>query len=158
MSDTAHTNSRDRALDVVRAYADHDAQAVQEALDGLDAGGWVEVYAVLSGLLRSTISIVELSGKHWKLGDLVRRTDEVAAAAPPHYEFAVAAATRAWAGGDRSALRALSGQDLPGAVHMTAVGVAVLGLTLWGRTGFLNVLKEFHETATALVNDRPSDV
>ncbi|WP_405876418.1 MULTISPECIES: hypothetical protein [unclassified Streptomyces] len=158
MSDAAHKASRDRAIDVVRGYTDHDAMAVQEVLAGLDAGGWVEVYAVLSGLLRSTISIMELTDKQWKLGDLVRRTDEVAAAAPPHYEFAVAAATRAWARGDQSALRALSGQDLPGAVHMTAVGVAVLGLALWGRAGFLNVLKGFHETATALVNDRPSGV
>ncbi len=38
---------RDRALDVVRGYADHDAAAVHEALDGLDAGGSLEVYAIL---------------------------------------------------------------------------------------------------------------
>ncbi|WP_369173016.1 hypothetical protein AB5J49_35930 [Streptomyces sp. R28] len=158
MRDAAHKTSRDRAVDVVRGYANQDAIAVQEALDGLDAGNWTEVYAVLSGLLRSTISIMELSGKRCELGQLVRRSDEVAAAAPPHHEFAVAEATRAWARGDQSAMRALSGQDLPGAVHMTAVGAAVLGLELWGRTGFLEVLNELHQTVTALVNDRPSGV
>ncbi|MFC9913259.1 hypothetical protein [Streptomyces sp. NPDC059862] len=158
MSDAAHKTSHDRALDVVRGYTDRDALAVQEALAGLDAGSWTEVYAVLSGLLRSTVSIMELTGRQWKPGDLVRHADEVAATAPPHYEFAVAEATRAWARGDQSAMRALSGRDLPGAVHMTAVGVAVLGLALWGRTGFHGVLKEFHQTVTALVNDRPSGV
>lgn len=158
MSDAAHKTSHDRALDAVRGYADHDAIAIQKALAGLDSGSWMEVYAVLSGLLRSTISIMELSGKRWELGHLVRHADEVASAAPPHYEFAVAEATRAWARGDQSAMRALSGRDLPGAVHITAVGVAVLGLTLWGRTGFLDVLKACDETATAPTNDRPSGV
>ncbi|GAB2889390.1 hypothetical protein GCM10027074_67160 [Streptomyces deserti] len=154
MSDTAPKTSHERALDVVRGYTDRNAVAVEEALSGLDAGSWIEVYAILSGLLRSTISIMELSGKRWQVGELVRHTDEVAAVAPPHHEIAIAEATRAWARGDESAMRALSGQDLPGAVHMTAVGVAVLGLALWGRLGFLAVLEEFHETATALVNDR----
>ncbi|EKX62298.1 hypothetical protein PV416_45355 [Streptomyces ipomoeae] len=158
MSEAAHKTSRDRAMDVVRGYADHDAIAVHEALAGLDADSWAEVYAVLSGLLRSTISIMEMSGRRCMPGHLVRQADEVAAAAPPHYELAVAEATRAWARGDQSAMRALSGRDLPGAVHMTAVGVAVLGLSLWGRTGFLDVLKEFHETVTALVNDPLSGV
>ncbi|MEU2287267.1 hypothetical protein ABZ614_36070 [Streptomyces sp. NPDC013178] len=155
MSDAAHRTSHERAMDVLRGYTDHDALAVREALAGLDAGGWTEVYAVLSGLLRSTISIMELTGRRWELDSLVRHADEVAAAAPPHYEFAVAEATRAWARGDQPAMRALSGRDLPGAVHMTAVGVAVLGSALWGRTGFLGVLEEFHETVTALVNDPP---
>jgi hypothetical protein len=156
MSDGAPKASHERAVDLVRGYLDRDAVAVQEALSGLGALSWLEVYAVLSDLLRSTISIMELSGKRWQVGDLVRHTDEIAAVAPPHHEFAVAEATRAWARGDRSTMRALSGQDLAGAVHMTAVGLAVLGLALWGRTGFLDALDEFHETATALVNDRLS--
>ncbi|MPY47368.1 hypothetical protein [Streptomyces acidicola] len=155
MSDEAEKTSRDRAMDVVRGYADHDAIAVQDALAGLDAGNWIKVYAVLSGLLRSTISIMELTGERWKLDHLVRHADEVAAAAPPHYEFTVAEAARAWARGDQSALRTLSGRDLAGAVHMTAVFLAVLGLALWGRDGFLDVLRAFHETVTALVNDQP---
>ncbi|MFD7406524.1 hypothetical protein ACFV7R_28475 [Streptomyces sp. NPDC059866] len=158
MSDAAHKTSHERAVDIVRGYTDRDALVVEEALAGLDAGSWIEVYTVLSGLLRSTISLMELTDKRWKVGDLVRHADEIAAAAPPHYEFAVAEATRAWARGDQPAMRALSDPDLPGAVHMTAVGVAVLGLGLWGRTGFLDVLEEFGETVTALVNDRPSGV
>ncbi|CAM5719491.1 hypothetical protein SCANM63S_05795 [Streptomyces canarius] len=80
----------------------------------------------------------------------MRQADEVAVVAPPHYEFAVAEAARAWARGDRAAMRAVSCRDLTGAVHITAVGVTVLGLTLWGRTGFLDVLAEFQEAATAL--------
>ena len=156
MSDTAHKTSRDRAMDVVRGYASQDTVAVQEALAGVDAGSWVEVYAVVSGLLRSTISILELTGRRLELDELVRHSDAVAVAAPPHYEFAVAEATRAWARGDQSALRALSGEDLPGAVHMTAVGVVVLGLALWGRSGFLTVLDELAKTVSALSNERPS--
>lgn len=154
MSDAALKASHERAVDVVRGYTDHDAIAVEEALAGLDAGGWAEVYAFLNGLSRSTISIMELSGKQWRLDDLVRHTDEVAAAAPPHHEFAIAEATRAWARGDQSGMRASSGSNLPMAVHTTAVGIAVLGLALWGRPGFLNVLKEFQATATALASDR----
>ncbi|MEV6654179.1 hypothetical protein [Streptomyces sp. NPDC051219] len=155
MSDHAGKTAYDRALEVVQGYANHDAIAVQDALAGLNASGWSEVYAVLSGLLRSTISIMELTGEQWKLGDLVRHADEVAAAAPLHYEFVVAEVARAWARGDDSGLRTLSGRDLPGAVHVTAAFVAVLGLALWGRTGFLDVIKEFHVAVSALVNDQP---
>ncbi|MEU6356591.1 hypothetical protein ABZ896_46025 [Streptomyces sp. NPDC047072] len=158
MSDTAQRISRDRALDVVRGYVDQDAVAVREALAGLDAGGSLEVYAVLNGLLRSTISIMELTGRSWRLDDLVRRADEVAVAAPPHYEFAAAEATRAWARGDESAMRAASCRDLTGAVHITAVGVTVLGLALWGRTGFLDVLQEFGLTAAALADGWGDDL
>ncbi|MDX2681358.1 hypothetical protein [Streptomyces soliscabiei] len=168
--DAARQTSRDRALNVVRGYANHDGIAVRDALDGLDgvegldgldgldAGSSIEVYAILNGLLRSTISIMELTGKAWKLDDLVRQADEVAVAAPPHYEFAVGEATQAWARGDQSAMRAVSCQDVVGAVHITAVGVAVLGRAVWGRTGFLDVLQEFHDVATALAHDRPSGV
>lgn len=156
MDNAAHKTSGDHAMDVVRGYADHDANAVQKALAGLDAGSWIEVYAVLSGLLRSTISIMELTGRRWDLDELVRGSDEVAAAAPPHYELAIARCTRAWARGDHSEMRALSGQDLPGAVHMTAVGVTVLGVALWGRAGLLAVLRELDETVSALADERPS--
>lgn len=158
MSDAAHVTSRDRALNVVRGYVDRDGIAIRDAVDGLDTGGSIEVYAILNGLLRSTISIMELTDKSWKLDDLVGQADELAASAPPHYEFAVGEATRAWARGDQSAMRAVSCQDLAGAVHITAVGVAVLGLALWGRAGFLAVLKEFHEAATALVDDPSTGV
>ena len=93
----------------------------------------MEVCAILNGLLRSTIRIMELTGRRWNVGDLVRQTDEVAAAAPPHHEFAVAEATRAWACGDLSAMRDLSSRDLSPAVHTTAVGIAVLGSSCAGQ-------------------------
>ncbi|MFG2422707.1 hypothetical protein ACGFWD_27120 [Streptomyces sp. NPDC048448] len=158
MSDHAGKTPYERALEVVQGYANHDPIAVQDALAGLNAGGWSEVYAVLSGLLRSTISIMELTGEPWKLYEFVQHADEVAAAAPLHYEFAVAEATRAWAGGDNLALRTFAGGDLPGSVHMTAVSLAVLGLALWGRTGFLDVIEEFHVAVAALVNDQLSGI
>ncbi|MFF4685106.1 hypothetical protein [Streptomyces sp. NPDC001307] len=44
MSDAPRKPAHDQALDVVRGYVDHDAVAVREALDGLDAGGSLEVY------------------------------------------------------------------------------------------------------------------
>ncbi|MBE8472146.1 hypothetical protein [Streptomyces justiciae] len=157
MSDAAHKTSRDRAMDVVRGYVDHDSTAVQAALDDLDTGMSLEVYAVLNGLVRSTISIMELTGKAFRLDDLVRQADTIATVAPPHYEFAIAEATRAWARGDQSAMRAASCEDLVGAVHITAVGVAVLGLALWGRSGFLDVLAEFHEADIALMEEWPSE-
>ncbi|KUO09889.1 hypothetical protein [Streptomyces sp. DSM 15324] len=150
MSHAPDKTPHDRALDVIRGYVDHDAVAVHEALDGPDAGGASEVYAILNGLLRSTLSIMRLTGRSWRLDDLVRRADEIAVSAPPHYEFAVAEATRAWARGDESAMRAASCRDLAAAVHVTAVGVTVMGLAVWGRTGFLDVLAESRETAAAL--------
>ncbi|GAQ50414.1 hypothetical protein a10_00191 [Streptomyces acidiscabies] len=140
------------AVEVVRGYVDHDTDAVQAALAGLDADSRVEVYALLNGLLHSTISIMELTGRRWRLDELVRHADEVATAAPPHYEFAITEATRAWARGDGSAMRALSGRDVLGAVHMTAVGVTALGLALWGRAGLLDVLEEFDRIAGGLVD------
>ncbi len=168
MSDAAHQTSRDRATALVRGYVDQDRAAVGEALEGLGqgagagvgsgagtgsgSGGLIEVYVVLNGLLRSTLSIMELSGRPWKVDDLVGRADELAASAPPHYEFAVGEATRAWARGDQSAMRAASCQDLAGAVHITAVGVAVLGSALWGEAGFLAVLREFGAVASALAD------
>jgi hypothetical protein len=158
MSGTAQKTPRDRALNVVRGYVDHDPVAVCEALDGLEAGDSLEVYAILSGLLRSTISIMELTSRPWRLDDLVRRADEIAVSAPLHYEFAVAEATRAWARGGSSALRAASCRDLTGAVHITAVGVTVLGLVVWGRTGFLDVLAEFHEAARAVADESVYDM
>ncbi|MGW0576913.1 hypothetical protein ACWD25_13280 [Streptomyces sp. NPDC002920] len=145
-----------RAVDVVRGYADRDAIAVRDALTGLDAVAWQEMYAVLNGLLHSTVSIIEVTGTRWTTGQLVEHADEVATAAPPHYEFAVAEAARAWAGGDRSALSALPGRDPLGAVHVTAAFVAALGLVLWGRTRFLGVLTAYDETVTAIVDGRPS--
>ncbi|CAM5719509.1 MULTISPECIES: hypothetical protein [Streptomyces] len=42
---------------------DHDGSAVREALESLDAGGALQVYAILNGLVRSTISIMELTGR-----------------------------------------------------------------------------------------------
>ncbi|MCL8011253.1 hypothetical protein [Streptomyces sp. AS02] len=158
MSDAAQKTSRDLALDIVRGYVDRDAVAVGEALQGLDAGGSLEVYAILNGLLRSTISIMELTGRPWQVDDLVRRADEVAVSAPPHYEFAAAEATRAWARGDESAMCAASCRDLAGAVHITAVGVTVLGLAVWGPTGFLDVLAEFHQVTAALADEGAHDI
>lgn len=140
------------AVEVVRAYVDHDTDAVQAALAGLDADGRAEAYAVLNGLLGSTISIMELTGRRWSVDELVRYSDEAATAAPAHYEFAITEATRAWARGDGPAMRALSGQDLLGALHMTAVGVTALGLALWGRAGLLDVLDEFDRIARGLVD------
>jgi hypothetical protein len=153
MSDAPHRTSYDAALDAVRGYAHSDAVAVREALAGLDARSWTEVYTALGGLLRSTVGIMELTSRHWKLDDLVRYTDEVSAAAPPHYEFAMAEATRAWARGDQSVMRAFSGRDIQGAVHMSAIGVAVLGLALWGRSGLLAVLEEFRAAADTLAHN-----
>lgn len=88
----------------------------------------------------------------------MRWADEVAVAAPPHYEFATAEATRAWARGDESAMRAASCRDLTGAVHITAVGVTVLGLAVWGRAGFLDVLAEFRQVAAALADEWVYDI
>ncbi|MEV5200620.1 hypothetical protein [Streptomyces sp. NPDC053720] len=156
MSDSARKTQVNRAMDVIRGYADHDATVVRDALAGLDAVGWIEAYAVLSGLLRSTISILELTGEEWKVGRVIEHVDEVASAAPPHYEFVIAEAARAWACGDQSALRALAGRDPLGAVHVTAVFVAVLGLALWGRTEFLGVLTACDESVGAIVNDQSS--
>ncbi|MCX4767436.1 hypothetical protein OG562_42120 [Streptomyces sp. NBC_01275] len=152
MSDGAQKSPGYRAVDVVRGYAHRDAIAVRDALAGLDVVAWREMYAVLSGLLRSTVSIIEVTGERWTAGQLVGHADEVAAAAPPHYEFAIAEAARAWARGDPSALSALPGRDPLGAVHVTAVFVAALGLALWGRTGFLGVLTAYDETVSAIVN------
>lgn len=45
MSETAQKSPRDRALDVVRGYVDHDHVAVGEALDDLEAGSSLEVYS-----------------------------------------------------------------------------------------------------------------
>lgn len=154
MSDGAQKSPGYRAVDVVRGYADRDAIAVQDALAGLDVVAWMEMYAVLSGLLRSTVSIIEIIGQRWTTGQLVEHADDVAASAPPHYEFAIAEAARAWARGDRSALSALPGRDPLGAVHVTAVFVAALGLALWGRTGFLGVLTAYDETVSAIVNSQ----
>jgi hypothetical protein len=156
MSDGAQKSPGRRAVDVVRGYADRDAIAVQDALAGLDAVAWMEMYAVLSGLLRSTVSIIEVTGERWAAGQLVEHADEVAAAAPPHYEFAIAEAAREWARGGQSALSALPGRDPLGAVHVTAVFVAALGLVLWGRTGFLGVLTAYDDTVTTIVNGQPS--
>ncbi|PIM72600.1 hypothetical protein CTU88_10685 [Streptomyces sp. JV178] len=53
MSDAPHRTSYDAALDAVRGYAHSDAVTVREALTGLDARAWTEVYAAWgsSGLL-----------------------------------------------------------------------------------------------------------
>jgi len=158
MSDALESGCRDRALGVLRGYVDGDAKGVEGALAGLDERGWVEVYAVLSGLLNTTVGIMELAGGRQPSERIARSADEVASVAPPHYEFAVSEATRAWARGDRTALRAMSERDVPGAVHLTAVFVTVFGVAVWGRTGFLDVLRAFQEAGTDLPGDRPSGV
>ncbi|MEX3106742.1 MULTISPECIES: hypothetical protein [unclassified Streptomyces] len=154
MSEAAPSTSRERALEALRAYATGDADALESAVSGLDEGGWAEVYGILGGLLSTTVALAELTGTRHPLEQVVRCSDEVAAVAPPHYEFAISEAARAWARGDRGALRAMPERDLPGAVHMTAVFVTVLGVSLWGRTRFLGVLRTFHETAVSLTDEQ----
>ncbi|MGW2052019.1 hypothetical protein ACWCPF_43925 [Streptomyces sp. NPDC001858] len=156
MSDEVQKPPGYRAVDVVRGYADRDTIAVEDALAGLDAVAWMEMYAVLSGLLRATVSIIEVTGRRWTAGQLVEHADQVAATAPPHHEFAIAEAARAWVRGDQSALSALPGGDPLRAVHVTAAFVAALGLALWGRAGFLGVLTAYDDTVTAIVNGLPS--
>jgi hypothetical protein len=40
---------------------------------------------------------------------------------------------------------------------MSALGVAVLGLALWGRSGLLAVLEEFRAAADTLAHDPSTD-
>lgn len=154
MSDGAQKSPAGRAVDVVRGYANRDAIAVQDALSGLDTVARTEMHAVLDGLLRSTVSLIEVTGERWTARQLVDRADEVATAAPPHYGFAIGEAARAWARKDRSARHAPPGRDPLGAVHVTAAFVAALGLVLWGGPGFLGVLAAYDDTVTAIVNGR----
>jgi hypothetical protein len=120
----------------------------------VDVVAWREMRSVLSGLLHSTVSVIEMTGQRWTTGQLVEHVDDVAAAAPPHYEFAIAEAARAWARGDRSALSALPGRNPLGAVHVTAVFVAALGPALWGGAGFLGVLTAYGDTVAAIAGRR----
>lgn len=146
MNDGTATTAADNAIDALRGYADRDAFAVQRALGALDADTLRETYAVLTSLLSSTVSIMEVSDTSWRVGPIVRAADEAAAAAPPHYEFAIVEAIRAWACRDHTKQRAVSSHDLAGAVHATAVFVTVLGTELWGRDAFLDVLQQFSRT------------
>lgn len=41
----------------------------------VDVVAWMEMYTVLSGLLHSTVSIIETAGQRWAAGQLVEHTD-----------------------------------------------------------------------------------
>ncbi|WP_051854698.1 hypothetical protein [Streptomyces sp. NRRL B-1347] len=142
----------DRALGVVRGYAAHDAGAVTEALARADEAAQQQTYAVLGGLLRSTLALVQLTGRELRTGEVVRLADEVAAVAPADYEFTVTEAVRAWARGDQEGFRSANAADPLGGLHVTAVLTALLGLALWGREAFLDVLTAYEEvTRTPVV-------
>ncbi|WP_172382524.1 hypothetical protein [Streptomyces sp. MNP-20] len=140
----------DRALGVVRGYAARDAAAVTRALARVGEAERQQTYAVLGGLLRSTLALVELTGRELRTGEVVRLADEVAAAAPTAYEFTVTQAVRAWASGDREAFRSAHADDPLGDLHVTAVLVVLLGLALWGRETFLDTLRAYEEVTRTL--------
>ncbi|MGW2598831.1 hypothetical protein [Streptomyces klenkii] len=139
-------SAEDGALALVRGYAEHDPAAVAAALAALEPSGRATAYGVLGGLLQFTLSIVEIGGHHMGVCRLVRLADSVAPAVPPSYGPAVTEAVRAWARDDQAAVRRVTGTDLACALHVSAVFVTALGLALWGRFSFLNVLTEYGQT------------
>ncbi|MCI3935331.1 hypothetical protein [Streptomyces sp. AN091965] len=140
----------DRALGVVRGYAAGDAAAVAGALARVGEAERQQTYAVLGGLLRSTLALVALTGRELRTGEVVRLADEVAAAAPTVYEFTVTQAVRAWARGDLEGFRGAHAADPLGEIHVTAVLVVLLGLALWGRETFLDTLRAYEDVARTL--------
>ncbi|MFI8930989.1 hypothetical protein ACIG3E_25390 [Streptomyces sp. NPDC053474] len=146
----APATAADRALGVVRGYAACDAAAVTRALVRVGEAERQQTYAVLGGLLRSTLALVALTGRELRTGEVVRLADEVAAAAPTAYEFTVTQAVRAWARGDQEGFRGAHADDPLGDLHVTAVLVVLLGLALWGRETFLDTLRAYEEVARTL--------
>ncbi|WP_189281371.1 hypothetical protein [Streptomyces atratus] len=146
MSEAGQIAASDCAVALVRGYAEQDAVAVASSLVTLDTSGQARAYAILGAQLQSTLSIVEVVGRDIEVCRLVRLADSVASAAPPHYEFAVTEAVRAWARDDPGGVRQVCGKDLVGALHVSAVFVAALGLALWGQDTFLGVLTDYGQT------------
>ncbi|MBB5102332.1 hypothetical protein [Streptomyces spectabilis] len=146
----AAATAADRALGVVRGYAARDAVAVTGALARAGEAEQRQTYAVLGGLLRSTLAIVQLTDRELRTREVVRLADEVAAVAPADHEFTVTEAVRAWARGDREGLRSAHADDPLGDIHVTAVLTVLLGLTLWGREAFLDVLTAYEHVARTL--------
>ncbi|MFE7112561.1 hypothetical protein ACFU98_36960 [Streptomyces sp. NPDC057575] len=157
MSEAGQIAASDCAVALVRGYAEHDAVAVASSLVTLDTSGQARAYAILGAQLQSTLSIVEVVGRDIGVCRLVRLADFVASAAPPHYEFAVTEAVRAWARDDPGGVRQVCGEDLVGALHVSAVFVAALGLALWGQDTFLGVLTEYGQTAQDLMTGHRPD-
>ncbi|MEU0629252.1 hypothetical protein [Streptomyces sp. NPDC005989] len=157
MSEAGQISASDCAVALVRGYAEHDTVAVAGALVTLDTSGQARAYASLGAQLQSTLSIVEVVGRDIEVCRLVRLADSVASAAPPHYEFAVTEAVRAWARDDPGGVRQVCGEDLVGALHVSAVFVAALGLALWGQDTFLGVLTEYGQTARDLMTGHRPD-
>ncbi|MCD9195159.1 hypothetical protein [Streptomyces albireticuli] len=141
-------SAEDGALALVRGYAEHDPTAVAETLAALDPSGRAIAYGVLGGLLQFTLSIVEIGDRDIRICRLLRLADSIAPAVPPSYGPAVAEAVRAWARDDQAAVRQVTGTDPACALHVSAVFVAALGLALWGRASFLNVLTEYEQVLT----------
>ncbi|MEE1736385.1 hypothetical protein PUR49_07700 [Streptomyces sp. BE147] len=153
MSEAGQKAASACAIALVRGYAEQDAVAVASSLVTLDTFGQARAYAVLGAQLQSTLSIVEVAGLDIGVCRLVRLADFVASAAPPHYEFAVSEAVRAWARDDPGGVRQVCGEDLEGALHVSAVFVAALGLALWGQDTFLGVLTEYGQNAQDLMRE-----
>ncbi|MEK2472598.1 MULTISPECIES: hypothetical protein [Streptomyces] len=138
---------RDSAVALVRGYVARDTVAVGQALTALNETGQADAYRGLGALFQSTINVVEATDRRLEICRLVRLADGLASAAPPHYEFTLTEAVRSWARGDLAEVWRLNAADPVGAMHITAVFIAVLGLTLWDRETFLNVLATYEQIA-----------
>ncbi|WEB38243.1 hypothetical protein MOV08_02275 [Streptomyces yunnanensis] len=141
--------SRDSAVALVRGYVARDTVAVGQALTALNATGQADAYRVLGALFQSTINVVEATGRRLEICRLARLADGLASAAPPHYEFTLTAAVRSWALGDLAEVWRLNAADPVGATHITAVFIAALGLALWDRETFLDVLATYEQITHA---------
>ncbi|KUF19007.1 hypothetical protein [Streptomyces silvensis] len=141
-ADAAGREATRRGLALVRAYAREEPAAVDAALAGADRVVARQLPSVTGDILRLVVGIVTSAPRGPIPADVARTAATLAAAGPPHHEFAVTEAVRAWAAGDGTPARTWWQGGVSGA-HGTAVLAAALAVRAWGRAPFLGLLETF---------------
>lgn len=140
-----------RAIDLTRAYAVGDSEAVARHLAGLDTA---MLELVFSWLVLRYDDALELMDSTME----VRQINAVAALAPPEHEFAVTTATRRIADGECGMKDAVAGLPLLDRIHAMAVYTVVTIQQQLGSVGALEFLDAAAQRATELGMPRPYEL
>ncbi|MHB9849044.1 hypothetical protein ACSYGO_07330 [Streptomyces krungchingensis] len=132
-------------IDFLYGYALKDSSTVAQVNEYCDENMVAEMCGALRGFMGSSLAVAETMGRDVSFDICLELAEDIATAAPLHYEFAASEALRAWARGEESDASLLT--DARAALHTLSICLAAVGMTLWGEDKFIALLAELQHIA-----------